>query len=361
MTTQAFHAIRTVLFAVLAALVACGGTADPPDGAGAREYRMGFSPFGPRVTIEDILATVDMWTPRADAGIVHMDVPWVALLDGAAAADVATSEWLPMVELFRDRGLMVAITIDATNGLSRDQEAAALVGRGRSVTEPEIQALYRAWAVAVAEVLRPDYLGLIAETNLVRLAAPAALYDALPVMAAAAAAEVRALADPPELYVSVQVETAWGRLSGINAYEGIAEDLVDFPFVDVLGLSSYPYLGGFETPGQIPDDYYARIADEAALPVLVVEGGWSSVSGSGFAGSPGEQADYLRRQAELLDQANALAVFQLTFTDLDLDAWPEEFPENLVAFARLGLVTDAYQPKPALAVWDSLHALPLEP
>ena len=341
------------------ALVACGGAAGPPDGAGVREYRMGFSPFGPRVTIEDILATVDLWTPRADAGIIHMDVPWAALLDGAHPEDVATEHWLPMVELYRERDLAVVITIDATNGLARDREADALVERGRSITETEIQALYSAWVTAVAGVLSPDYLGLVAETNLVRLAAPSALYDALPVMAAAAAAEVRAMTDPPALYVSVQVETAWGRLTGANTYEGIADDLADFPFVDVLGLSSYPYLGGFEVPADLPDDYYARIADQAELPVLVVEGGWPSVSAEGFDATPAEQADYLRRQAELLDEADALAVFQLTFTDLDLDAWPQEVPDILHVFASLGLVTDYFQPKPALAVWDSLYGLSL--
>ena len=348
-----------VLFLAAVALAACGGTASPPDGAGERAYRMGFSPFGPRVTTEDILATVDLWTERADAGIIHMDVPWAALLDGADAADVATEHWLPMVGLYRDHGLVVVITVDATNGLARDREAEALVARGRSITEPEVQGLYRAWVAAVVEVLRPDHLGLVAETNLVRLAAPSALYDALPVMAAAAAADVRAMADPPSLYVSVQVETAWGRLSGANTYEGIADDLADFPFVDLVGLSSYPYLGAFEEPADLPDDYYARIADQAGLPVLVVEGGWPSESAEGFDATPAEQADWFRRQAELLDEADALAVFQLTFTDIDLDEWPEPVPEILHVFARLGLMTEDYAPKPALAVWDSLYGLPL--
>ena len=157
------------------------------------------------------------------------------------------------------------------------------------------------------------------------------------------------------------METAWGRLSGENAYLGIADDLADFPFVDALGLSSYPYLGGFAAPADLPDDYYARIADQAGLPVLVVEGGWSSESGEGFEGTPAEQADWIRRQAVLLDEADALAVFQLTFTDIDLEEWPEEVPPNLYAFARLGLMTGDYAPKPALAVWDSLYDLPLVP
>jgi hypothetical protein len=40
--------------------------------------------------------------------------------------------------------------------------------------------------------------------------------------------------------VSVQVETAWGRLagSGPGTYVGIDDDLRDFPFIGALGSSS---------------------------------------------------------------------------------------------------------------------------
>jgi len=342
------------------ALAGCGGTVEPQGELGVRGYRMGFSSIGPRLTIEDILHTVDLWTPRSDAAVLHVDVPWAALLDGGDAAAIARVDHLPLVELYRDRGLMVVVTVDATNGLAREEEAEALVALGRSITEPGVQAVHRDWVVAVAEVLEPDYLGLAAETNLVRLAAPAAVYNALAAMAGASAAAVRALPSPPELYVSVQVEVAWGRLGGPQGYQGIADDLADFPFVDAVGLSSYPYLGGFAEPDDLPDDYYGRVADEADLPVLVVEGGWPSVSAAGFAASPAEQAAYLRRHAELLQDAGAIAVLQLTFTDLDLDAWPEPVPEILTLFASLGLVTDDFAAKPALDVWDSLHSLPLD-
>ena len=103
---------------------------------------------------------------------------------------------------------------------------------------------------------------------------------------------------------------------------GIATDLADFPFAQVIGLSSYPYLGGFAEPEDLPLDYYARLT---GLPELVVEGGWPSDSIGALSSSPAKQGRYLRRQAELLDRANAVAVFQLTFTDLD----PRVFPARL--------------------------------
>jgi hypothetical protein len=44
--------------------------------------------------------------------------------------------------------------------------------------------------------------------------------------------------------------------------------------------------------------------------------GWSS----GSASSPERQARWIDRQMELADHAHAVAVFQFTFTDLDLPA-----------------------------------------
>jgi len=181
-------------------------------------------------------------------------------------------------------------------------------------------------------------------------------------MANDAAAEQRGLGTTAALYVSVQVEVAWGRFSGSNVYEGVAQDRADFPFVDALGLSSYPYLGGFTDPDQLPLDYYARIDAGTPIPLLVVEGGWASQSAGGFTTSPATQARYIHRQAELLDSARAVAIFQLSFTDLALSLFPPQPPGSILPlFATLGLVDTVLTPKPSLAAWDSVFARPLRP
>jgi len=205
---------------------------------------------------------------------------------------------------------------------------------------------------AVATKIHPEYLGLVAETNLIKALAPDSVYQALKTMANAVAAQIRAAGVPTKLFVSVQVETAWGRLGGGTTYVGIAQDLADFPFVEAIGLSSYPYLGGFAQPEDVPLDYYSRIAHDAAKPVLVVEGGWSSVSFDTLVSSPAEQARYIARQVQLLDSANARGVFQLTFYDLDLSANPPPPGSILPLFTHLGLADSAFNPKPALGVWD---------
>jgi len=163
--------------------------------------------------------------------------------------------------------------------------------------------------------------------------------------------------------VSVQVDLAWGRLQGGNSYVGIATDLQDFPFVTVLGLSSYPYLAGFPEPSEMPDEWYRRLGERPgmpSLPLLVTEGGWSSANVPGVVSSPGKQERWIRRQSALLDAAGALYVFQLQFTDIDLAAFGLADDPRLIPFARTGLVDTLLAPKPALAVWDSIFALRLE-
>ncbi|MGH7675274.1 MAG: hypothetical protein ACREMV_08380 [Gemmatimonadales bacterium] len=339
---------------VAGGLSACGGDGSGP-GSPSRSFLMGFSAIPPRADTAIVIPGINYWALRADAAIMHVSPPWSAMIDGFPPADAVDTVEVPLANFYRATGLDLVFTVDATDGLNRSAEAPELVARGRSVTDTVIQRYYREWVFAVADKLRPAYLGLVAETNLIRAAAPDSVYQALVIMANAVAAQIGAAGIPTTLLVSVQVETAWGRLAGpAGPYQGIAQDLADFPFVEAIGLSSYPYLGEFTEPESIPLNYYSRLVQGTTLPVLVVEGGWSSVTFDTLASSPAEQARYITRQEELLDGADARGVFQLTFYDLDLTGVPLPPGSILPLFAHLGLADSAMNPKPALAVWDSV-------
>lgn len=354
------HVPRPAFCAVLAAAaLACGGTGPAP---APRSFLMGFSAIPPRNDPTIVVPAIDFWARRADAAIIHASPPWAAMINGTSPGAAVDTVEAPLAAYYRSKGLRLVFTVDPTNGLDRSAEAPELVALGRSVTDTAIQRLYREWVLAVAQKLEPDYLGLVAETNLIRAAAPDSVYQALVVMANAAATEIRAASVASQLYVSVQVETAWGRLgSAGGTYQGIAQDLVDFPFVQAIGLSSYPYLGGFAAPESLPPDYYSRIVQGTTLPVLVVEGGWPSVTVGAVASSPAIQERYIVRQAQLLDLAHARGVFQLTFYDLDLSGDTLPPGSILPLFTHLGLADSAMNPKPALTAWDKVFARPYLP
>ena len=356
-----FGAIIVAVGAALATGCASKHPSTPAPGSATRTYRMGFSSFPPRPDFAVALQNIQMWTMRADAAIEHIEPPWDSLLAGADPVRLIQNDKLSLVQYYRAHGLTVTIELDPTNGLDRASDATLLRDRGHSITEPAVQALFIAYALAVDSLLTPNSLGLASETNLVRAAAPDSLYRALVRLAqhtadALAAAHVRhPRANLPVLYTSVQVETAWGRFGGSGSYQGIVRDLADFPFGTVLGLSSYPYLGGFAEPEDLPADYFARIAHEAGRPVMVVEGGWASASRGTFTSSPAKQARDVRRMASLLDAAGAIGWYQLDFADLQLSAYPPQPAGSILPlFASLGLVDTTFTSKPALAPWDSV-------
>ena len=335
---------------------ACSGSGPASPPGPTRSYRMGFSDFPPRFDSANYVNSLTKWVSRADAGIIHVSPPWSALIAGATPDSAVRLTQSNIVRAYRSLGFPLFATIDVTDGLNRAAEAPELVAAGRSITEPAIQQLYRRYVVAFDTLLRPDYLGLAAETNLIKAAAPASVYNAVVAMTNAAAADVRALDPARKLYVSVQVETAWGRLSGGGAYIGIAQDYADFPFITAFGLSSYPYLGGYTDPADIPDDYYSRLTTGHTTPVMVVEGGWASASAGSFVSDPAKQARYLARQRTLLDRAQAIALFQLDFADIDTTGLHLPPTSILPLFTSIGVVTPDLAAKPALATWDSSFA-----
>lgn len=353
---------RNGVFALALLAAACSGDAGPDEAS--RRFRMGFSSFPPRFNDPAIvLPAIDMWTLRADAALFHVSPPWAAMIAGYSPAMAVDTVEMPLVNYYRTKGLDIVFTVDATDGLNRAAEAPELVSAGRSVTDTAIQRLYREWVFAVAEKVRPSYLGLVAETNLIRAAAPDSVYQALVVMANAVAAQINAAGIPTELYVSVQVETAWGALAGPSGpYVGIAQDRADFPFVEAIGLSSYPYLGGYADPEDVPANYYSRIVEGSTLPVLVVEGGWPSITVGGVTSSTAEQSRYIRRQVELLQAAAGVGLFQITFYDIDLTGFPPQPPGSPIGlFTHLGLADSAMNAKPVLAVWDSVFGVRFSP
>jgi hypothetical protein len=349
--------------AVLAILLlaGCGGDKKslfrPP--AATRTYFMGFSSFPPRPSIQSIVATIDAFAPHSDAALIVTEPPWDSLLAGKAPDSLIRNNQVGLANYFRSKGLTrIVVSVDPTNGLDRSADSAPLVAAGRSLTEPAIQALFRAYVVAMDTLIHPQYLSVASETNLIRAAAPAPLYQAVKQVANDAYTDLRAHDATVKIFTTVQVEVAWGRSPGVSGpYVGIATDRTDFPFIQILGLSSYPYLAGFTLPDSVPLDYYSKLVEGNPLSEMVIEGGWSSDSTARWIPWSDPpilnveiQRRYIARHAAILDQARAIGWFQITFTDLDLASLG--FPASAAPFASLGLADVDLNPKPALSAWD---------
>lgn len=294
---SAWAAVAAVLAGAL--LGGCSKDSSPTGPApNPRTYYMGFSWFPPRPDLNLALQTIGLWSTRADAALIAVSPPWDSLLAGRAPDSLVRNNELGLANYYRARGLRVVVSIDPTNGLDRSAEAPSLVAAGRSLTEPAVQQLYRDYVTAMDTLIHPDYLGIASETNLVRALAPASLYNAVVQAAGSAATNVSIVDSAVNIYTTVQVETAWGKLAGPGgAYVGIDQDLADFGYIRALGLSSYPYLGGYTDPDSIPNDYYTRLQQGQLIQrrMLVIEGGWPSDSVAGVPSDPQKQRRYIAR------------------------------------------------------------------
>jgi hypothetical protein len=75
---------------------------------------MGFSAIPPRMSQAEVLTVLDMWTPRADAAIMHISPPWKALLSGITATAAVNANELPLANYYRARNLQIVVMVDAT-------------------------------------------------------------------------------------------------------------------------------------------------------------------------------------------------------------------------------------------------------
>lgn len=362
--TRLFVRLALVGFILVAmASARAAGTPPAPDLAGAAESRtwaMGFGLVPPRPVVAVAVKGIDLFSQRAEIAAIHEELPWKDLLGGMTADAILDRDKAKLIQYLRAKGLKLYLMADPNDGLSRGQEAPQLRALGRSIAEPAVQDAYRRYVAAFARRFQPEVIGLAAETNLVRKMAPPALYAGVVRAANAAAADLRAAGSTAVLLTSVQVETAWGGLPQGGPYAGIEKDLADFPFIKMLGLSSYPYFA-YAQPEDIPDAYFSRLLNGRKLPVMIVEGGWTSASVGPVHSSPQLQARYLARLAQLADGVQARGLIQLLFADLDLSSFPKPQPDILPLFTRIGVVDDDFKPKPALRVWDVLHRRPLLP
>ncbi len=343
----------------------CGGGASPspPPEQLTRTWQMGFYQVAPRYgDVPAAVQNIDLFSQRAELVVIHEELPWDLLLDGSTPLSTILDAHAVLISYFRTKGLKLFFMADLTDGLSRGEEPPKLRAMSRSITETAVQQRYRDYVAGFVQRFQPDYIGLTAETNLVRRAAPATVYAAMVQAANDAANDLTTLGVTTPLLISVQVQTAWGGLGGAGAYVGIEQDFTDFPFMDMLGLSSYPYFD-YAQPEDIPDNYYTRLLNGRTLGTLVAEGGWPSASVGGIVSSPQIQARYITRHADLLDSIQARAMAQTLFTDLELSSIPPPYPANLSLFATLGLMElsgNDFVDKPSLAAWDALYARSLK-
>jgi hypothetical protein len=319
---------------------------------------MGWAPGAPRPDEALILQVIDSMARVSDITILQQPVPWPELLAGASL-DSLVADRGAVADFLRFKGLKLIFLVDPLDGLDRTKEDPGLVEAGRSILEPEIRALHTEWVRRIAQRVRPAYFGLASEVNTLAARGDPILYAEILDLINTLAPQVRQLSPASKVFVSFQVDEANGAF-GDPLIDHFA--LIDEFDIDALGLSSYPVFA-FDTPEQIPSDYFVRFDQATLLPLLMVEGGWSSAPVPWSNGTPEQQIDFVSRYEELLDDVAADVWVMLTFTDLDIPALglPPDRAATLSNFAFMGILDADLARKPAYAEWERIFERPRAP
>lgn len=354
---------RSVLLVALATLtVACSSDGAAPEDEttadrGARSYVMGWSPVPPRLDTELLLRMIDSMAVVSEIAIVQQGVPWEPLLAGAPT-DSLVEDRAQLTDFLAARGLDLMFLLDPLDGLDRTKEDPGLTELGRSILEPEIRELHEDWARRIAGRMRPSYFGLASEINTLAALGDPELNAEITDLINTLAPQIRQISPGTQVFVSFQADQANGRLGQTGGIDHFA--LIGDYDIDALGLSSYPVFA-FNDPSEVPTDYFGAFDAATDLPLLFVEGGWSSQNVPWSSGSPTQQVAFFRRYEELLDAVGAEVWVMLTFADLDVDSFglDPERTAGLSNFAFMGIVDSDLRRKPAYAEWERIFARPL--
>lgn len=320
---------------------------------------MGWAPTPPEPTEASIIQTGMEMAQVSELALIQQHVPWNRLFAGETLADLI-EETGGLADFLSALGLEIVLLIDPLDGLNRTAEPPELVALNRSILEPEIRAIHEEWVLESVRRIRPAYFGLASEINTLGAHGDPALYTTMIDLVSSLAPQVRVVSPATRVFVSFQVEDAWQRPpfppSTVDHFSLIG----DFD-IDALGLSSYPVFS-FDTPEEVPNNYLSRFQSATLLPLMIVEGGWSSDDAAAFSGtSPQEQAEYFRRFADLLNGVQGEVWVMLFYADFDATSFglPPDREAGLANFQSMGIVDRTLAPKPAFSVWQEVFQRPL--
>lgn len=339
-----------------------------------RPFYMGFTRWPPAATMEGISRMNQFIASHADLTAIQFDggVPWSEALHGDPLPANVINEWKSArAAIPPNHMLLISITPLnwERNGLAPYWGTATSQPQpspwdGYTLDHPDVKTAYLNYARQVLDYFHPDYLAIGIEVNVAQVHAPnvwnaykdlhRSIYTALK-------------ADYPDLPIFATFTNT--HLIGLDggdkmAQRGEIEALL--PYVDLLGLSVYPYGWAYED-GKVdppPVDFFAT-ALSFGKPIGVTESGVPSKSLNVFGRSYEYTEDYQARWINfLLSQANEHRFwFVVNWAAIDFDELLEAMPPGEARdFARFwantGLERTDKCPKKALTIWDAYLRLP---
>ncbi len=355
------------LLLVLAAAVVFTPPAHSADGdsfPATRPFHLGFTRWPADLSVEGFLTAQRFAHEHGDLVSVMFigGLPWPEALDGKPfSKDVENNLayrppngkklFLSISPLDKDRGGL------APYWGEKDNLPLPAPWDKRALDSPEVKKAFLNFTLRAVEKMKPDYLAIGIESN-VLLSKNPAKWPALKELHRATYAAVKA--KHPKLPVFFTTEVMHYKKLATEAkqrdQEGEVADLMKHS--DLFAMSVYPHMS-YSVPRPIPADFL-DFATKFKKPVAVAESGMTSrdVELKAFKLTlRGSEADQKQFTELLLKTATRDRYeFVVNFATTDFEKLCDKLPPPMDDVGRIwaytGMQTSALKPKPALAVWD---------
>jgi hypothetical protein len=337
-----------------------GPTVVRPDRAGEpRNTLLGFSTLPPERTSDAYIQTFATAAQYADVVLVQRTPPWEDFMPGGQVSKQTADTTRLETELMDQySGLGLFYAIDPTDGVVQRSRLANLppsIDPQAGYQDERVRHALIAYAAYVAKNYKPEYLAFGVEVNMTYERADPEQWEAFLDIYAEAYDVIKGNSPDTKVFPTFQLEDLEGSFGNVHPprwelFQRFAGRM------DLLAISTYPFLGEARSAADIRPDYYAQLKQHWDGPIIISETGYASapVEGRVTVGTETDQQAYLDR---LLRESNELG-FELVVWFAALDP---AFASSgaTVVFRDIGLRKSDGSNKMGWTTWEEWARRPL--
>lgn len=333
-------------------------------GIDARGFAMGLATDPPDLTEEKAAKTFSELGRFADIALIEEPVAWNEYIDWKGEETVQTRRLREKVVLARKQGLQICLVLDPLNATDHGSPNFPKKLEKKNFGSIEIKNIYEQLAIRLATENDPEYFALASEINTYNTLNKAD-FDNFEILYKGVYQEIKSVRPKTKVFVTWQYEDLqglwwWDELHDKVVQKMLVKRFEDF--IDLFAITTFPGMV-FESPLEMPADFYERSAKISRKKLAIVESGWASTGTENgfFVGNQRDQALYVALMPGYIDKVKpAFWVYKYMY-DLDLESYKPLFaasqmdPDVMSVFSSMGLKDTEGESKRAFRNWHNIY------
>jgi len=235
--------------------------------------------------------------------------------------------------------------------------------KGKALNSPEVKKAYVYFALKAVERMKPDYLAIGVESNILLSNSKEKWAELLELNSETYNAVKSAYPNLPVFFTTavLHYKEIAKESKGSGQEAQVAEMM---KHSDVFAMSVYPFMS-YDVPRPVPEDFF-EFARKFGKPIAVSESGDTSkdvyLKAWRLTLKGGEENQRQFTESLLSRAAKDRYLFVINFATTDYEKLCQKLPKPMDDFARIwaytGMQTSDEAPKPALSAWDAYLGFP---